>query len=87
MTNFSLIKDLDKNKGKQINPEIDRIQYQRFNVNVSGKFIPIEIPVRESENFEKFSEKLKNVERYELKNDELKYVLRYFRGKKVRDEE
>lgn len=80
MTNFSLINDLEKGKDKKIDPEMERIRYQQFDITVGNKLMPIEIPIRESYNFEIFLKEMKSID-----SDGLKSVLRHFRGKKIRN--
>jgi hypothetical protein len=82
MTNFSLINDLEKGKDKKIDPEIARIRYHRFDVDVDGKEIPLDIPLREARNFQIFLDG----EDYKISIDSIRGVLRHFRGKKIRNE-
>lgn len=84
MSNFSLIKDLDTHKNKKVDKAVLGIRYQEYEVVVEGEDITIKIPLRETENFENYMEK-SNFKK--ISGDDLRQILRYYRGTKVRDEE
>ncbi len=80
MKDFSLLKRLNKTKTEKTSPLAEGISYQKYEVEVDSKVQLVNIPLRESENFEKAITEHKKP----LTRKSLKILLREFRG--VREE-
>jgi len=76
MENFSLIKKLNKSDDKKPSPMAEGIKYQQYELEVDGKVQVVNIPLRETESFEKTI-----IETEEpLTRKSLKKILREHRG-------
>lgn len=78
MSKYSLLKNLETEATK---PKGTGITYQRYDLPVEDKEQGILIPVRECDNFEASLEDFE-----ELKESDLKILLRKHRGLRVREE-
>jgi len=77
---FSLIKEIEKKSSVKNSPHAGKdygIKYQEYEMRVDGKDIMINIPLRETENFEQFIEELNTTN---VTRSSLKKILRHFRG-------
>lgn len=69
------IVDGNKNPKPKSNPS--GIRYQQYEISVEGKATTVNIPVRESANFETF---FMEMNKEDIEKPELKKILREFRG-------
>lgn len=77
---FSLIKEIEKKSSIKNSPYGGKdygIKYQEYEMRVDGKDVMINIPLRETENFEQFIEELNTTS---VTRSSLKKILRHFRG-------
>jgi hypothetical protein len=77
---FSLIKEIEKKSSIKNSPHAGKdygIKYQEYEMRVDGKDVMINIPLRETENFEQFIEELNTTS---VTRSSLKKILRHFRG-------
>lgn len=76
MKKFSLIMELtDTNTPKINKKEKSDIKYQQYVIEVSGKEVTVDIPLREVNNFE---EELSNIK--DIDDKKLNIILRKYRG-------
>ncbi len=76
MDDFSLIKRLNEKEDNNTSPLADGVPYQQYEIDVDGKVQLVNIPLRESENFETaITEHNKPLTRKSMK-----LFLREFRG-------
>lgn len=83
MEKFTLFADLLKPKTTKFVTEqkskeasLKGIRYQQYEVDVAGRTVTVSIPLKESANFEEHLLTFTN----EITNDDLKLMLRRFRG-------
>jgi len=76
MKDFSLLKRLNDTKDEKLSPLAEGISYQGYEIEVDGVVQSVNIPLRESENFESAVTNHKNP----LTRKTLKLLLREYRG-------
>lgn len=76
MNDFSLIKQMSESKDQPESPMPKGVKYQQYEIEVDGKDRIINIPLRESDNFEDAVGKLAGT----VTGKDLKTLLRQFRG-------
>jgi len=76
MNNFALIDELNTKKEENTSPLAEGIEYQEYELTVDGKPQSVSIPLKESENFEKYLTESNII----LTRKTLKVILREFRG-------
>lgn len=76
MENFSLIQKLNKKESEKESPLAEGVTYQQYEVDVDGAVQVVNIPLRESLNFESAITEQKNP----LTRKSLKLLLREYRG-------
>ena len=83
MSRFTLINKLDDEHKKQLakDPNASGIEYQRYDLDVSGTESGVLIPIRESSNFEAHILEVGRLTQYKLKQ-----IVREFRGLHVREQ-